>query len=148
MHGGLETLLSSALILIYTSFLDISGKTKKMTNKCNCSPYPFFSMAVWMLTPLDVQCYKENEDNSRGDIEDFIDWILPLVDQVVVLSASWKSKQVQCTSTAKKIKSFVTVYLSVNMRSVIGQFCGPYFTVQPAARFESFPFPMHPIKYN
>ena len=36
------------------------------------------------------------------------------------------------------------LYLSVSTRSVIGQFCGPYFTVR-SAKFESCSFPAPPI---
>ena len=35
-------------------------------------------------------------------------------------------------------------YLSVSTRVVIGQFCGPYFTVR-AAKIESCSFPARPI---
>ena len=42
------------------------------------------------------------------------------------------------------VEYHLLLYLSVSTRSVIGQFCGPYFTVRPA-KFESCSFPALPI---
>ena len=47
------------------------------------------------------------------------------------------------------LKSCPSLYLSVSMRAVIGQFCWPYVTVRPA-NFENFFFhsPDYPQRYN
>ena len=51
----------------------------------------------------------------------------------------WKMLPLHITLTVVVKLIITAVYLLVSMRAVIGQLCGPYFTVR-AANFENFFF--------